>query len=76
MPPPAPEPASPAESAPRRNARASWIGAAVSLLALAGVVYWAARQPAPRLPQDAGEWLAVAGAVMLYALATFVRGER
>jgi glycosyltransferase 2 family protein len=76
VPPPAPEPASPAESAPRRSARASWIGAAVSVLALAGVVYWAVRQPAPRLPQDAGEWLAVAGAVMLYGLATFVRGER
>ena len=48
----------------------------MSLLALAGVVYWAVRQPAPRLPQDAGEWLAVAGAVALYAVATFVRGER
>ncbi len=46
------------------------------MLALAGVVYWAVRQPAPRLPQDAGEWLAVAGAVLLYWLATFVRGER
>ena len=76
MPPQAPEPASPADPAPRRSSRASWVGAAVSVLALAGVVYWAVRQPAPRLPQDAGEWLAVAGAVMLYALATFVRGER
>jgi len=46
------------------------------VLALAGVVYWAVRQPAPRLPQTAGEWLAVAGAVMLYGVATFVRGER
>ncbi len=46
------------------------------MLALAGVVYWAVRQPAPRLPQTAGEWLAVAGAVMLYGVATFVRGER
>ena len=76
VPPQAPEPASPADPAPRRSSRASWVGAAVSVLALAGVVYWAVRQPAPRLPQDAGEWLAVAGAVMLYALATFVRGER
>ena len=76
MPPPAPEPASPAESAPRRNARASWIGAAVSVLALAGVVYWAVRQPAPRLPQTMGEWAAVIGAVALYALATLTRGIR
>jgi uncharacterized membrane protein YbhN (UPF0104 family) len=43
---------------------------------VAGVVYWATRQSAPRLPHDAGEWLAVAGAVMLYAVATFIRGER
>jgi uncharacterized membrane protein YbhN (UPF0104 family) len=70
------EPAPPADPAPRRGSRASWIGAAVSVLALAGVVYWAARQPAPRLPQTAGEWLAVAGAVLLYAAATLVRGER
>jgi len=72
----APEPAPSADTAPRRNSRASWIGAAVSVLALAGVVYWAVRQPAPRLPQDAGEWLAVAGAVLLYGVATFVRGVR
>jgi len=72
----APEPAPSADTAPRRNSRASWIGAAVSVLALAGVVYWAVRQPAPRLPQTAGEWLAVAGAVLLYAVATFVRGVR
>ena len=46
------------------------------MLALAGVVYWAVRQPATRLPQTAGEWFAVAGAVMLYGVATFVRGQR
>jgi uncharacterized membrane protein YbhN (UPF0104 family) len=48
----------------------------VSIVALAGVVYWATRQSAPRLPQDSGEWLAVLGAVLLYGLATVVRGER
>lgn len=76
MPPQAPEPAPTADTAPRRSSRASWIGAAVSVLALAGVVYWAVRQPAPRLPQTAGEWLAVVGAVTLYGVATFVRGVR
>jgi glycosyltransferase 2 family protein len=60
----------------RGGSRASWIGLAVSVVALAGVVYWATQQSAPRLPQGAGEWLAVVGAVALYAVATFVRGER
>jgi uncharacterized membrane protein YbhN (UPF0104 family) len=75
-PPPAPGAAPPPEPAARRGGRASWLGVAVSVVSLAGVVYWATQQSAPRLPQDAGEWLAVAGAVMLYAVATFVRGER
>jgi uncharacterized membrane protein YbhN (UPF0104 family) len=43
---------------------------------VAGVVWWALRQPAPRFPDSAGEWGALAGAVGLYALATLVRGER
>jgi uncharacterized membrane protein YbhN (UPF0104 family) len=48
----------------------------VSLLAVAGVVWWASHQPSPRLPQNAGEWLATLGAVLLYGLATVVRGFR
>jgi uncharacterized membrane protein YbhN (UPF0104 family) len=48
----------------------------VSLLAVAGVVWWAAHQEAPRLPQSGTEWLAALGAVLLYGLATIVRGER
>jgi len=60
----------------RRRGYARWIGAVVSLVAVAGVVWWAAHQQPPRLPQDAGEWLAVLGAVLLYGLATLVRGER
>jgi uncharacterized membrane protein YbhN (UPF0104 family) len=48
----------------------------VSLLAVAGVVWWASHQSAPRLPQGAGEWLAVFAAVLLYGLATLIRGER
>jgi uncharacterized membrane protein YbhN (UPF0104 family) len=48
----------------------------VSVLAGAGVVWWAAHQEPPRLPQDAGEWAAALGAMLLYGLATLVRGER
>jgi uncharacterized membrane protein YbhN (UPF0104 family) len=70
--PPPPEPPEPR----RRRGYASWVGAAVSLIAVAGVVWWASHQAAPRLPQDSGEWLAALGAVLLYGLATLVRGER
>jgi uncharacterized membrane protein YbhN (UPF0104 family) len=45
-------------------------------VAVAGVVWWASRQDAPRLPQTTGELLAVLGAVALYGLATLVRSER
>jgi uncharacterized membrane protein YbhN (UPF0104 family) len=49
---------------------------AVSAVALAAVVWWATRQPLPTLP-DAGAALPPLGAgVVLYALATLLRGER
>jgi uncharacterized membrane protein YbhN (UPF0104 family) len=48
----------------------------VSLLALAGVVWWALRQDAPRLPRSGGEIAATAAAVLLYGIATLVRSER
>ncbi len=48
----------------------------MSVLALAGVVWWAVHQEPPRLPQTGGEWAAAFGAVLLYGLATLVRGER
>jgi len=52
------------------------LGIAVSVVCVAGVVYWAARQPPPRLPSDARHLLYVLGAVGLYALNTGVRAER
>ena len=58
------------------GARVSWLGLAISLLAVAGVVCWALRQDPPELPQTAGELAAVAAAIALYALATVVRSER
>ena len=56
--------------------RLSLLGIAVSVLCLGGVVWWAAHQPAPRFPDTAGEWLALAGAVALYGVNTLVRAER
>jgi uncharacterized membrane protein YbhN (UPF0104 family) len=60
----------------RVGSRLSWLGLAVSLLALAGVVWWATRQEPPDLPSTGGEVAALIGAIALYALATIVRSER
>ncbi len=57
-----------------RHART--LGIAISILSLGGVVYWALHQPAPRLPDDPAGWIALAGALASYALATGIRGER
>jgi uncharacterized membrane protein YbhN (UPF0104 family) len=48
----------------------------VSLLAVGGVVWWAARQQPPDLPSSGSELLALVGAITLYGLATVVRAER
>jgi glycosyltransferase 2 family protein len=56
--------------------RLSLLGIAISLLAVAGVVWWALRQEPPKFPDSAREWGALIGAVALYAVATAVRGER
>jgi glycosyltransferase 2 family protein len=62
---------------PRRGlSRLSLLGIAISVVAVAGVVWWALRQEPPRFPDSAREWWALAGAIALYAVATFVRGER
>ncbi len=52
------------------------LGAAVSLLSLAGVVWWAAGQRAPELPTSGPRLAALGGAVALYLVAALVRGER
>jgi glycosyltransferase 2 family protein len=56
--------------------RLSLIGIAISVVAVAGVVWWALHQEPPQFPDSAGEWGALGGAIALYALATLVRGER
>jgi uncharacterized membrane protein YbhN (UPF0104 family) len=65
-------------AAPRRRglSRLSLLGLAISVVAVAGVVYWALQQEPPQFPDTAGEWAALAAAVALYAVATLVRGER
>ena len=58
------------------NRRFALIQALVSLIALAAVVWWASKQDAPEFPTgpDAIAWLV--GALVLYAIATLLRGER
>ena len=48
----------------------------MSLLAVAGVVWWASRQDPPELPSSGSELAALIGAIALYGLATVVRAER
>jgi uncharacterized protein (TIRG00374 family) len=58
------------------NRRFALIQALVSLVALAAVIWWALGQEAPELPSggEAIAWLVVS--ILLYALATLIRGER
>jgi glycosyltransferase 2 family protein len=66
----------PREEPRRGGSRLSWLGLAVSLLAVAGVVWWAVHQPKPDLPSTRSELLALLSAIALYGLATVVRSER
>jgi glycosyltransferase 2 family protein len=51
-------------------------GVLISIASLIGVAFWALDQPAPKLPDDAAGWLAFAGALGAYAIATGLRSER
>jgi glycosyltransferase 2 family protein len=51
-------------------------GALVSVVLLAAVVWWASRQEAPRFPSGAGALAAIGASVLVYAVATVVRGWR
>jgi len=65
-------------AAPRLGgrARALLIPAAVSVVALVAVVWWASRQTMPSLPSASVALPRLAGALGLYAVATVLRGER
>src|SRR5689334_1902117 len=73
---PTSEPSAPPPPGSGRPRLLAWLGLAVSLLAVAAVVWWASKQKAPPLPHTPRELLELAGAIALYALATIVRGER
>jgi len=78
---PTPTPDLPPEHPPagpglRGLSHATWLGLAVSAVALAGVVWWALHQEPPKFPDTPGEWADLGLAVLLYGFATVVRGER
>jgi hypothetical protein len=56
--------------------RLALIQALVSLVALAAVVWWASHQEAPELPSGGRAWAWLGAALVLYAVATLLRGER
>jgi uncharacterized membrane protein YbhN (UPF0104 family) len=52
------------------------LGAVVSIVALAGVVWWATKQETPKFPSAPGDLALIGLAVGLYAVATLLRGLR
>jgi uncharacterized membrane protein YbhN (UPF0104 family) len=66
----------PPEGGGRLRGVGSVLGIAISVVALAGVVWWALRQEPPRLPHGADQIGALIGAIALYGVNTLVRGER
>ena len=59
-----------------RPRRIGLLQVAVSLTALAGIVWWGSRQRAPHVPVDARSLAELAGALALYVVATSLRAER
>jgi glycosyltransferase 2 family protein len=58
------------------NRRFALIQALVSLVALAAVVWWASHQEPPELPSGGTEIAWLLASLVLYAVATLLRGER
>ena len=53
-----------------------WLGAAVSVVSLAAVIWWVARQPAPSLPHSAAGFAWLALSLLMSLLALTMRGYR
>ena len=64
------------EDSRRRFSGRDLLGAVISIVALAGVVWWATKQETPRFPSAPGDLALIGLSVALYALATVLRGLR
>ena len=60
----------------RRQRALTALGAAISLAALGGVVFWALHQEPPSLPDSPSQLAALAAAIVLYLGGCAARGER
>jgi uncharacterized membrane protein YbhN (UPF0104 family) len=60
----------------RGMSRLQALGTLISLLAVAGVVYWALQQEPPQLPDSGGEVAWMLAAIALYGVNTLIRAER
>jgi glycosyltransferase 2 family protein len=62
---------------PSRRGRVMRIASmAVSVIFLAAAAWWISKQKMPSIPSGTHAYLSIAGALLLYALATLCRGER
>ncbi len=61
---------------PRESRARTIAGIVVSVVAIAGCAWWASRQDAPRFPEGIGNWVLLGVAVLVYAVATLLRGGR
>jgi uncharacterized membrane protein YbhN (UPF0104 family) len=52
------------------------LGIAVSVVSVAAVIWWAVNQDTPRFPIRATDWALLAVALVVYAVATVIRGWR
>jgi glycosyltransferase 2 family protein len=66
----------PAATPGPRHAIRGWVGLLVSLVTIAGFVWWALRQDPPHIPTSASALATLAAAVLVYAAATILRGWR
>jgi glycosyltransferase 2 family protein len=58
------------------RSRVSVLGLVVSVVCVGGVVWWATKQDAPKLPHSPRDLLTLASAVGIYAISTMMRAER
>ncbi|HEX6389090.1 MAG TPA: lysylphosphatidylglycerol synthase transmembrane domain-containing protein [Solirubrobacteraceae bacterium] len=61
---------------PRESRARTIAGFAVSVIAIAGCVWWASRQDSPRFPEGVGNWVLLVVAAGVYGAATIIRGAR
>ena len=52
------------------------VGGVISIVAIAGCVWWASKQEAPTFPSNASDWALLVLGLLVYSVATVVRGWR